>query len=264
MAVPFRNSRSIRAWPSAASPPTAFCTKSLIAGSVDDGGAGKALPAARLQHHEILQRGLDARLAGRRRARHRRDIFEPPALAAQLLALAAGHGALKVSLALRAGREQGAFVAAEGGARRPWRASTISSASANGALLGDERQQKLRRHRRVGPEMIEPGGDHRLRLVAIDQRRAERRVGMRPADQHRREAAAPAADTRREQAGEPAAGGPHQHGADIRAEHRRRGERKRRFVEHVGLERTRGELAPFLGDGFRARRRCTTRCETLG
>jgi hypothetical protein len=37
-----------------------------------------------------------------------------------------------------------------------------------GAPFGDERQQQLRRHRRVAAEMIEPGGDHRLRLVAID------------------------------------------------------------------------------------------------
>src|SRR4029079_18490273 len=81
----------------------------------DDGGTGKAFPAACLQHHEILQRTLDVGRASRGRDRHRRDILEPPALAAQLLALGAGHRALKILLALRAGREQGAFLAAEGG-----------------------------------------------------------------------------------------------------------------------------------------------------
>ncbi len=119
-----------------------------------------------------------------------------------------------------------------------------------GPVLGDERQQQLRRHGRVAPEIIEPGGDHRLRLVAIDQRRAERRIRVRPADQHRSEAAAPAADARGEQARELATGGPHQYGTHVRAEHWRRGERKGRFVEHVGLERARGECAPFRGDGF--------------
>ena len=141
-------------------------------------------------------------------------------------------------------------MAAEGGSAAALARQHHFERVGKGALLGDQRQQQLRRHRRVAAEMIEPGGDHGLRLVAIDQRRAERRIGVRPADQHRGEAAAPAADARGEQAGEPAAGGPHQHGAGVRAEHRRRGEREGRFVEHVGLERARGECAPFLGDGF--------------
>ncbi len=61
------------------------------------------------------------------------------------------------------------------------------------ALLGNERQQELRRQRRIAAEMVEPGGDHGLRFVAIDQRRAERAQtdgSSRPASNGARRASA--------------------------------------------------------------------------
>ena len=197
MAVPLRNSRSIRAWPSAASPMTALLHEILIAGIADDGGAGAALPAARLQHQEILQRGLDVGRAGRGGDGHRRDVLEPPALAAQLLPLAGGHGALEIMLRARrrapAGRVHGGRRLRAAACARQHRIERLRKR----ALLGEQRQQELRRHGRVAAEMIEPGGDHGLRLVAIDQRHAERRKRMRPAGQHRI-SRRPALDPRRE------------------------------------------------------------------
>ncbi|HEX9370055.1 MAG TPA: hypothetical protein VF897_03585 [Roseiflexaceae bacterium] len=117
-------------------------------------------------------------------------------------------------------------------------------------LLGKHRQQQHARQRRAAGQMIEPGADHRLGRRAIDERRAERRIGMGPADQHRH-AVAPARDGSREQAEQPRRRGarPDQAGASVATEHRLRRQRKRRLVEHVGLERAGSKRAPFVGDG---------------
>ena len=56
----------------------------------------------------------------------------------------------------------------------------------------------------IGGEVIEPGRDRRLAAVAVDQRRAERSVGMGPAHQHGHlQAVAAALDRDREEADEP-------------------------------------------------------------
>ncbi len=101
--------------------------------------------------------------------------------------------------------------------------------------------------------MREHSGDDRLRRLALDERHAERRVRVRPADQHRQlETIAPRLDPRRKQAEQPARARsrPHQQRADVGPEHRRRGEREVGLVEHVRLERLRGKLAPRRRDRF--------------
>ena len=117
----------------------------LDRGVVDDRGAGEALPAARLQHQEILQRGLDAARIPRGGEGQRRDVLEPPALAAQLLSLVAGDRALEISFALCAGREQRAFMAAESCASAALPRQHRIERLGEGALLGNERQQEPRR-----------------------------------------------------------------------------------------------------------------------
>jgi hypothetical protein len=100
--------------------------------------------------------------------------------------------------------------------------------------------------------MVKPSLDNRFTGVAIDQRRAERRIGMGPADQHRqRHAVAPTLDAGREQAEQLWLRGarPDQAGTDLTAEDWRGGERKRRLVEDVRLECATGERPPFLCNG---------------
>ncbi len=98
----------------------------------------------------------------------------------------------------------------------------------------------------VARQMVEPGGDHGLGLVAIDQRRAERRVRVGPAGEHRQRHAVATLDPRREQAEQLARMRPDQHGADIVRRTPARRQREGRLVEHVRLERARGERAPLV------------------
>ena len=100
---------------------------------------------------------------------------------------------------------------------------------------------------------VEPGGDDRLGRVALDERHAERAVGMRQADEDRQsEAVTPPFDPRREEAEQPARLPlrPDQHRAGITPEHPRRRQREGGLIKHVRLERALGQPAPFLGDRF--------------
>ena len=91
----------------------------------------------------------------------------------------------------------------------------------------DERQHHELGQLGVGLDAIEECDDRGFGLVAVDQRHAERRVRMGPAGE-RRDHAVAALDARREQADQPLRHRlrPHQHGADIRAEHRAAGSAK--------------------------------------
>ena len=145
-------------------------------------------------------------------------------------------------LPLAARRQQRALMAAEGFAAAAVASEHRIERLRESALLGQERQQELARHRRVLAEMIEPGGDDGLGLGAVDQRHAERRVRMHPAGHHQ------AARMAGKQADQPAGHRSHQHGAGVGAEHRSRREREGRLVEHVGLDRGGGQRPPFVGD----------------
>ena len=83
------------------------------------------------------------------------------------------------------------------------------------AAARDDRVERARQcafHRKIGQQhdagqlrivghVIEPGGDHGLACLAIDERCAERRIGVGPADQHGpRDAVAAAFDPRGEKA----------------------------------------------------------------
>lgn len=116
----------------------------------------------------------------------------------------------------------------------------------------DIRQQHDARQRRVIGDVSKPGRDDRLRRFTFNQRRAERRIRMRPADQDRQtDAIAPRFDTRRKETEQLArrGAGPHQHRPGAGAEHRGCFERESRFVENVGLERPRGKVLPLIYDG---------------
>ena len=99
----------------------------------------------RLQHQEILQRGLDAARIPRGGEGQRRDVREQPALAAELLSPVAGDRPLEMSLALCAVREQRAFMAAESCASAALPRQHRIERVGEGALLGNERQQEPRR-----------------------------------------------------------------------------------------------------------------------
>ena len=117
------------------------------------------------------------------------------------------------------------------------------------AVLGEKRQQHQPRQSGIVGEMREPGADDRLGRIALDQRRAERTVRMRPADEDRQlEPIAALRDARRkkaEQLSRPRSR-PDQDRADAVAEHGRGGERESGLVKDVGLERARGEVAPVV------------------
>ena len=99
--------------------------------------------------------------------------------------------------------------------------------------------------------MRKPGRNDRLRRFALDERRPERRVGVRPADHDRQpQSVAALRHAGRKQAEQLARhrARPHQHRADIVAEHGRGRERETGLIEDIGLERARGEIAPIVGD----------------
>jgi len=126
-----------------------------------------------------------------------------------------------------------------------------ASAFANGPAAGVKRQQQQIGQAGVGGDEVQGGVDCVLGAIAIDQRRAQRCVGMRPSDQDGQpHAIASSFDADREQPFEPIrlAVGPHQNGSDLAPERGRSRERERRLVEDVGLERARGERPPCIGD----------------
>ena len=123
-------------------------------------------------------------------------------------------------------------------------------------MLRDERQQQQSRQSRIGREAPEPGGDDRLGCFAVDQRRSERRIGMRPSDKHRElQAVTLLVDPRREKAEQLSRHRPrpHQHRADAGAEDRGSGQREVGFIEHVRLERPPCKIAPFIRNRFKLR-----------
>ena len=85
-----------------------------------------------------------------------------------------------------------------------------------GTFGRDERQQHELGQPVVGLDAIEERDDRGFRLLAVDQRGAERRIRMGPAGE-RREHAIAALDARREQPDQPLRHRfrPHQHGAGI-------------------------------------------------
>ena len=116
-------------------------------------------------------------------------------------------------------------------------------------VFDNQRQQQQAGQRPIACKISEPGGDHGIRRLALDKRRAERRIRMRPGLQNRqRQTVAAAHHARREKAKElpRRIARPHQHGADIAAEHRAGGQREGRLVKHVGFERARGKAPPFV------------------
>ena len=133
--------------------------------------------------------------------------------------------------------------------------------------LRQQRQQQQPRQRLGGGDMGEAGGNHRLGRLALDERHAERRIGIAPADQDRQlDAVAPRLDPRRKKSEQPARVRPRpdEQRADTASEHRRGGEREGRFVEDVGLERAGGELAPFAADRFKLRQAAPFDVERTG
>ena len=86
--------------------------------------------------------------------------------------------------------------------------------------------------------MSKESGDDRLSGFAIDQRHAERAIGMRQADKDRQFKTVTALfDPRRKQAEQLArlSARPNQHGAGVAAEDRRRRKQESRLVEDVWL-----------------------------
>ena len=119
--------------------------------------------------------------------------------------------------------------------------------------------------RRVAAEMVEPGGDHGLRLVAIDQRRAERAQtdgSSRPASKW--SPPRQRGDPRGKQAGKPAACRPHQHGAGIarRTPVPRPARRRARRTRWARARVRRAHAIPR--QWVRARQARTTRLEMMG
>ena len=110
------SSRSIRAWPSAASAGRRRAARSLDRRIVDAWRCRRGLSSRSLRAPGSPSAPAAMSAGSRRRdERHRRDVLQPPALAAQLLALAGGHGAIEI--VLRAARRARA-ARAHGGRRR--------------------------------------------------------------------------------------------------------------------------------------------------
>src|SRR5437899_5113413 len=109
--------------------------------------------------------------------------------------------ALEVARALARGRQQRALMRREGKA--------LAATAGEHGVEGDSERALLRKHRqqqRARPmtrEVIEPGADHRLGRFAVNERYAERRIGMGPADCDRPgQAVAMPLDARRKQTDE--------------------------------------------------------------
>src|SRR5439155_26374170 len=129
-------------------------------------------------------------------------------------------------------------------------------AGREGGLLRKHRQQD--RARPMAREVVEPGADHGLGGFAVDERRAERRIGIDPADHDwASEAVAMPLDAHGKQSDETRCGAarPDQGGGDVASEHWCCGDRKLWLVEHVWYERASGERAPFRLDRGELRER---------
>src|SRR5207247_1627920 len=135
---------------------------------------------------------------------------------AELLELLMWERALEVARALARGRQQRTLMRREGKAL----AATVGQRGVEGgcerALLRKHRQQQ--RARPMTREVIEPGADHGLGGFAINERHAERRIGIDPADCDRPgQAVVMPLDARRKQTDETRCGAarPDQAGADV-------------------------------------------------
>jgi len=200
MARPLSSSRSTRALLSAASAATAVSMKLRIAGSFT--AAFQPCPSsARLQHQEVLEAAATS--CTLRRCSSSRPVSSRRRRRRAVLALAGRNRAFEIAVALRARLEQ----------RARWRRTRNCCARRRPAPCRAPSQTRPAQagtasaatpHRGIAAKMIEPGGDNRLGMAAIDQRRAERRIRMGPADRYRRRAMTPALDARGEQAEEPA------------------------------------------------------------
>ena len=115
--------------------------------------------------------------------------------------------------------------------------------------------------------MRQERANDRLGGFALDQRQAERCIGMRPAYQHRQiETVAPPLNAGREETKKPPrlSSRPDQNRAGIGAEDRRSRQRKSRLVKHIRLERARGKLAPLRRDGLEPGQRAPFDREGIG
>jgi len=106
---------------------------------------------------------------------------------------------------LRAGLQQGAAMASERRVGQALISKHGVERGGEGAGFRQHRQQQQRRHCGIPREVFEPSGDDRRRLVAINQRRAQRRIGMGPANRGRERTVAPVRDPCREQSHQQAA-----------------------------------------------------------
>jgi diguanylate cyclase (GGDEF)-like protein len=212
------------------------------------GGAGSAFPAARLDDEEVLDRGGDIRGLVGRGEQHGAQIGQAAPEPAQLLMPARPQRRLDVARAVAARHQQRALMTIEIGARHLSAPQNGRERRRERTLLRQKGQQQQAGQLGVGIQMRQPGGDRRLGRFALDQRHAQRRVGMGPAEQNRQsEAVTPPFDPGREKAQQPARGAPRpdQNGFHAATEDRRRRERKSRLVEHVGFERVGGKRPPF-------------------
>ena len=213
------------------------------------GGSGEALPAARLDDQEVLERVGDIGRGVRRHESHRPHVLEPSALAAQFLAPAGGYGALDIVLPVRcrarAGRAGGAEHGVTSGCCAPRR---VSSADANGPAAGTSGISRTGGIGVVAGQMIEPCcDDSRPRHRDRPEGCRAARIGMRPSDEPRKRSAF---DPGGKQPHQPSGRRPDQRRAGAGAENGRRGEHEFGRVEHVRLERARGEALPIVDDGF--------------
>jgi len=204
------------------------------------------------KHKKILGRSGDGCRFGGRAEHQRTEIRQPPSGAAQLAIAMRRHRVFDIIRTVEPRFERGAVVAREIGARHLPPPEDFGERLSQWILFGEKRHQHQCRQRGIGGEMREPGGDDRLGGFTIHQRRAEWRVGMRPADQNRQlHAVAARCDPRRKKAEKLARmrSRPDQDRTDVAAEHGGGGEREGRLIEDIGFKRARGKIAPLLSEG---------------
>ena len=96
----------------------------------------------------------------------------------------------------------------------------------------------------MGEESVE----HRVGMIAVDQRRAERRVGVNKADKHGgRTAVTPALDPHRKKPEQASCRRGYDQSAGVGCENRRGREREGGLIKDIRLKRARGKLAPCNG-----------------
>ena len=213
------------------------------------GGAHIALPTTGFERKEILDLFGDCLRLGARGEQQRAEIAEAAHAAAQFTVPVRRDRVFEIGCAIVTRHQLRPAVTREIGKRHLQAAQRRRQRNRKMTVFDNERQQQQARQRRIARNISEPCGDHGIRRLALDKRRTERRIGMRPRLQNRqRQAVAAPHHARREKAKKllRLIAGPHQHRADIAAEYRARRQREGRLVKHVGLERAAGEAPPFV------------------